>query len=411
MVSTKKPKIAIIGGGIAGLAVAYHLQKYKLDSTLYEKRSEVGGKFSTLKVEGIYINRGALMFSRKFNPCFTEIIDELGIDYYQLEMSKFVLQDGERLIPLNQWSIFKSGLFSLSDFLKWFRLKKLLRSLNFDFTQPDERLLKWHEVSLLEFCKEEMKLSDKMINYFVQPYSSFAYVDPDEISADHGLFLLSYSITPCFSPKKGMGEVALKLKNRLSGNIRVNNRVRKVTRSEQNGFMIVLQGMGKERGQPKVEGPYDYCIFATGQRRVKSLMPEVDFEVFAPKTRGFILETVAPKYRPFELLIFPKVGNTHGVHGGELRHLPDGRSICGIFLYRYDGDLGAVFDNYKIIERVGWSPAIGVMQPGGKVVDVTTNVEDVFMVGDFFRFPCHESCIYTAKKVAGIIARERGIQG
>jgi hypothetical protein len=46
------------------------------------------------------------------------------------------------------------------------------------------------------------------------------------------------------------------------------------------------------------------------------------------------------------------------------------------------------------------------MQPGGKIVDVTTVVENVFMVGDFFRFPCHESCIYTAKKVAGIIAKE-----
>lgn len=402
---TKKLKIAIIGGGIAGLAAAYHLQKHNLDSTLYERRSEVGGKFSTLEVEGIYINRGALMFSRKFNPCFTEIIDELGIDYYQLEMSKFILQDGERLIPLNQWSIFKSGLFSLSDFLRWFRLKRLLSSLNFDFNRPDERLLRWHDLSLLEFCKKEMKLSDKMINYFAQPYSSFAYVDPDEISADHGLFLLSYSVTPCFSPKKGMGEVALQLKNNLSGKVKVNTRVRKVTGDEQNGFMVTLEGTGKERGQSYSEGPYDYCIFATGQKSVKVLMPEVDFEVFAPKTRGVILETVAPKYRPFELLIFPKVGNTHGVHGGELRHLPDGRSICGIFLYRSDGDLGAVFDNYKIIERVGWSPAIGVMQPGGEVVDVTTNVKNVFMAGDFFRYPCHESCIYTAKKVAGIIAK------
>lgn len=403
---TRKPKIAIIGGGIAGLATAYHLQKCGLESTLYEKRPEVGGKFSTLEIEGIYINRGALMFSRKFNPCFTEIIDELSIDYYQLEMSKFVLQDGDQLIPLNQWSVFKSGLFSLSDFLKWSRLKRLLRSLNFDFTNPDERLLKWHEMSLLEFCKKEAKLSDKMVDYFVQPYSSFAYVDPDEISADHGLFLLSYSVTSCFSPKKGMGEVALQLKSRLSGKVKVNTRVRKVTGDEQGGFMITLEGMGEERGQSHSEGPYDYCIFATGQKSVRPLMPEVDFEVWAPKTRGFILETTTPQYRPFELLIFPKVGNNHGVHGGELRHLPDGRSICGIFLYRSDGDLSAVFDNYRIIERVGWSPAIGVMQPGGKVVGVTTNIKDVFVVGDFFRYPCHESCIYTAKKVAGIIAQE-----
>jgi len=402
----KKTKIAIIGGGIAGLAAAYHLQKYNLDSVVYEKRSEVGGRFSTLEVEGVYINRGALLFSRKFNPCFSEMIDELGIEYDQLAMSKFVLQDGDRLIPLNQWSIFKSGLFNLSDFLKWFRLKKLLRSLNFDFTQPDQRLLKWHQLSLLEFCKRKVKLSDKMINYFVQPYSSFAYVDPDEISADHGLFLLSYSITPCFSFKKGMGEVAMQLKHRLSGKIRVNARVGKVKGEEHKGFMITVERTRKEGKQSHLEGPYDYCIFATGQRRVKSLMPEVDFEVWTPKTRGFILETIAPKYRPFELLIFPKMGNTHGVHGGELRHLSDGRSICGIFLYRPDGDLDAVFDNYKIIERVGWSPAIGLMQPGGKLVDVTTNVKNIFMVGDFFRYPSLESCIYTAKKVAGIITQK-----
>jgi hypothetical protein len=64
-----------------------------------------------------------------------------------------------------------------------------------------------------------------------------------------------------------------------------------------------------------------------------------------------------------------------------------------------------VFHQFKIIERLGWSPAITVMQPGGKLVDVTTNQENVFVVGDFFRFPCHESCVFTAKKVAGIIAR------
>ena len=402
----RTPTIAIIGAGIAGLASAYHLQKHNLGFTLYEKESEVGGRFSTRAIEGIYINRGALMFSKKFNPCFTELVHELGIEYEKLAMSKFVLQDGDRLIPLTQWSILKSGLFSFSDFLKWLRLKKLLGSLNFDFTSPDERLLAWHELSLEEFCKRELGLSDTMINYFVQLFTSYAYVDPDEIAADHGLFLLSYSITPCYSPKKGMGEVALQIKHRLKGKVKVHTRVRKVTYESGKGFMLTLEEAKGNAGEAQVDGPYEYCIFATGQRNVKALMPEVEFDVFAPKTRGFILETVSPRYRPYELLIFPKAGNTHGVHGGELRHLPDGRSICGIFLYRPGGNIGAVFDNYKIIERVGWSPAIGVMQPGRKLVEVTTNLKNVFMVGDFFRFPCHESCIYTAKKVAGMIAKE-----
>lgn len=402
-----QPKIAIIGGGIAGLATAYHLQKRHLQSVVYEKRSEAGGRFSTIERDGIFVNRGALMFCLKLNPCFSELIHELGIEYKPVEMSRFALQLSDRLIALDQWSIFKSRLFSPSDFWKWSRLKRLLHSLDFDFSRPDERLLQWHGISLLEFCQKEAKFSHTMINYFVQPFSSFAYVDPEEISADHGLFLLSYSVTPCFSPKRGMGEVARQLQERLSGRIRLGCRINRVQNDDRGRFMVEVEGAeGKERPEKRWEGPYDYCIFATGSRHVRSLMPGLDFEVFAPKTRGVILETIAPKYRPYDLLIFPKEGNTHGVHGGELRHHPDGRSFCGIFLYRPDGELGAVFENYKIMERVGWSPAITVMQPGGKIVDVITHKENLFIVGDFFRYPCHESCVFTAKKVAEIIVRE-----
>ena len=402
-----QPKIAIIGGGIAGLATAYHLQKRHLESVVYEKRSEAGGRFSTIERDGIFVNRGALMFCLKLNPCFSELIHELGIEYKPVEMSRFALQLSDRLIALDQWSIFKSRLFSPSDFWKWSRLKRLLHSLDFDFSRPDERLLQWHGISLLEFCQKEAKFSHTMINYFVQPFSSFAYVDPEEISADHGLFLLSYSVTPCFSPKRGMGEVARQLQERLSGRIRLGCRINRVLNDDRGRFMVEVEGAeGKERPEKRWEGPYDYCIFATGSRHVRSLMPGLDFEVFAPKTRGVILETIAPKYRPYDLLIFPKEGNAHGVHGGELRHHPDGRSFCGIFLYRPDGELGAVFENYKIMERVGWSPAITVMQPGGKIVDVITHKENLFIVGDFFRYPCHESCVFTAKKVAEIIVRE-----
>jgi len=136
-------------------------------------------------------------------------------------------------------------------------------------------------------------------------------------------------------------------------------------------------------------------------------MPEIDFKVPAAKTVGYIIEAVCPQYRSYELIIFPKVDNKHGIHGGEMQHLPDGRSICAVLLYRRDADLSAVFKEYKIIERLGWSPAIGVMPPGGKIVDVVTNVKNAFVVGDFYRFPNLESCVYTAKKVANIIAKEK----
>ena len=132
-IGEKKPRIAIIGGGIAGLATSYYLSMCDMECVVYEKGSEVGGRFSTREVEGAYINRGALMFCSASNPCFSEIVGALGITYEHIDMSTFALQVGDRLIPLDQWSLLRSGLFSFSDFLKWLRLKKLLCSLNFDF--------------------------------------------------------------------------------------------------------------------------------------------------------------------------------------------------------------------------------------------------------------------------------------
>ena len=397
-----KAKIAIVGGGISGLACAYFLKKHGLESVVYERRAEVGGRCSTLQIDGVYISRAALMFSKKLNPCFTSLIHELGIPYREIEKSKFVVQIGDKLIPLNRQGLLESGLFNSEEVNLWVKLQQLVQSLNFDYTEPDERLLKWHQISLQEFCKREMGFSDKMVDYLAQLYASFQYVEPHELAADKGLFSIAYSITPTFTPKKGMGEVALELKRRLGSSIRLNTHIKKVNYQEK-GFMLEVKN--NKNKSLKLEGPYDYCIFATGQRTIKNIMPEVDFNVKAAKTRGFIIEAICPQYRPYELIIFPKKGNEHGVHGGEMQHLPDGRSICTILLYRPDANLGAVFKEYKIIECLGWSPALGVMPPGGKIVDVVTNVKNAFVIGDFFRFPNLESCVYTAKKVANIIAK------
>ncbi len=397
-----KAKIAIVGGGIAGLSCAYFLKKQGLDAVIYERKREVGGRFSTLKIDGVYINRAALMFSKKLNPCFTSLIHELEIPHREIDKSKFAVQIGDKIIPLNRQGLLESGLFNLEEIKLWGKLQELAQSLKFDYGEPDERLLKWHEMSLYDFCKKEMKFTDNMINYLAQLYASFQYVEPHELAADKGLFSISYSITPTFTPIKGMGEVALELKKRLGDENQINTHVTEVHYEPGKGFMLKVK---REDRSPTFEGPYEYCVFATGGRSVKNIMPEVDFEVQAAKTRGFIIEAICPQYRPYELIIFPKVDNKHGVHGGEMQHLPDGRSICAILLYRSDADLGAVFKKYKIIERLGWSPALGVMPPGGKIVDVATNVKNAFVVGDFFRFPNLESCVYTAKKVASIIAK------
>jgi monoamine oxidase len=47
--SRSNPKIAIIGGGIAGLNAAYYLKKAGLTATVYEARNRVGGRIHSVK--------------------------------------------------------------------------------------------------------------------------------------------------------------------------------------------------------------------------------------------------------------------------------------------------------------------------------------------------------------------------
>ena len=200
---TNKPKIAIFGAGIAGLSCAYFLKNDGYDVTVYEKRPEVGGRFSTFEIEGVYINKGALMYAPKLNPNFTELINKLGIESEQLTLSRFALIIGNKITALNNFAMFKSGLFSLFDYLKWLKLKRFIRRLDFRLDNYDKRLEELHQYSLQEFCEREMGFNQKLIDYIVQPFSSFGYIDPPHIAADHGLFLFAYGDTELRVPVKG----------------------------------------------------------------------------------------------------------------------------------------------------------------------------------------------------------------
>jgi glycine/D-amino acid oxidase-like deaminating enzyme len=404
-------KVAILGGGIAGLSAAYFLKKAGLEPVVYEKRAEVGGRFATLEYEGVYINKGAMMFAPALNPHFAALIAELDVEHELIRLDKFALQIGERITGLDSWSMFRSGLFSLGEYMQWRRLKKLIRGLDFSLESWDERLKAIHGMSLEEFCVSEMGYGKKMLDYIVQPFSSFGYVDPPHIAADYGLFLFAYGDTPVRVPKKGMAEVARELMRRMPGVIRTGVKATRVARNADGSFDVSFEDGD---GRPVTEKA-SFVVLATGQESLKKIFPEITVDVQSTKTRGVIFEARCPRYRKYDVLLFAKHANTHGVHGGEMKHLKDGRTIAGMFLYRPDGDIEAVFGRYTELPKVGWSPAITLIPPGSPTRGIETEVPGAFLIGDFYRLPCIESCVYTAKQAAekitnSVIPAKAGIQ-
>jgi len=83
-VSGEKRKVAVIGGGITGLAAAFYLQKearekgYPLEVILIEASHRLGGKIQTVRRDGFVIERGPDSFLER-KKSFGKFAEDLGI--------------------------------------------------------------------------------------------------------------------------------------------------------------------------------------------------------------------------------------------------------------------------------------------------------------------------------------------
>lgn len=79
---TTKKKVAIVGGGITGLAAAYYLHKDEsntVDFTLFEQSNRLGGKIQTVRRDGFVIERGPDSFvARKQSAA--KLVTDIGLE-------------------------------------------------------------------------------------------------------------------------------------------------------------------------------------------------------------------------------------------------------------------------------------------------------------------------------------------
>lgn len=120
-----RKKVAIIGGGILGLSLAYELAHKSFDVTLLEKNSDWGGLASGLKIDETYLEKYYHHWFRS-DRHIQGLIHELGLGYRLqfLESSMGIFLNGElhnfsgsidllRFKPLNIISRVRAGIVSL----------------------------------------------------------------------------------------------------------------------------------------------------------------------------------------------------------------------------------------------------------------------------------------------------------
>lgn len=125
-------RVAVIGGGLAGLSAAVNLAKHGLAVTLFERSSHLGGRAKTTVKDGYHINFGPHAFylggpGRPF-------LQELGIDPQgnpPPTANAVAFYKGKNpILPLSIGTIFKTSLFGLSDKLRLLKLMLRLNSIN-----------------------------------------------------------------------------------------------------------------------------------------------------------------------------------------------------------------------------------------------------------------------------------------
>jgi phytoene dehydrogenase-like protein len=79
MNDTHEPDVAVVGGGLAGLAAAAYLAEGGLRVTLYEKANALGGRAATHVTGGFHFNLGPHALYRKGDGA--EVLRELGVTY------------------------------------------------------------------------------------------------------------------------------------------------------------------------------------------------------------------------------------------------------------------------------------------------------------------------------------------
>ncbi len=98
------PRIAIIGGGISGVATAYELsQRGQTDFVLYEASSRLGGTVETVRRDGFVIECGPDSWVTE-KPWARELAIELGLEAEIIpsndERRRTYLLEGDQLVPM-----------------------------------------------------------------------------------------------------------------------------------------------------------------------------------------------------------------------------------------------------------------------------------------------------------------------
>ncbi len=141
--------VSVIGGGLAGLSVGYHLKKKGINSTIFEAQDYAGGLLRSVKIDGWTFDSGGshIIFS-KSKDILNEILAVIG-DFIEHRRRTYIFYK-KRYIEYP----FENGMYSLDRNERYEILKDFVRNLMMKKDDP-KNLLDWFYYSFGEAITEK----------------------------------------------------------------------------------------------------------------------------------------------------------------------------------------------------------------------------------------------------------------
>jgi protoporphyrinogen/coproporphyrinogen III oxidase len=167
-----KTQVAVIGGGISGLACAYRLWQLGIPVTLLEAEERAGGLIGSVEQDGFLFETGPQSFQG--TDSVLDLVRELGleVDLCQADTRapRYVLRNGRLVkVPMTPQAILGSSLLGMGS--RWRVASEALRR-----TKPPAE-----EESVAQFVRR--KFGHEILEYLVSPFVSGVYAgDPEKLS-------------------------------------------------------------------------------------------------------------------------------------------------------------------------------------------------------------------------------------
>jgi protoporphyrinogen/coproporphyrinogen III oxidase len=167
-----RPSVAIIGGGISGLATAWWLHKAGIHVTVLERDRKLGGTMQTIRDHGWLVENGPNS-ALETTPLFKTLFSDLGLTdevVYAGEVgnNRYILRDGSlHALPMTPPAFLKSNLWSFIG---------KLRLLKEPFVGRADK-----EETIAEFV--ERRLGREFLDYAINPFVAGVYAgNPEQLS-------------------------------------------------------------------------------------------------------------------------------------------------------------------------------------------------------------------------------------